>query len=53
MSRFREKCVTDRQTDGWIDKGTQGHIGPFHEAQCKITDVCQAPKYTKRMPKII
>lgn len=26
MSRFREKCVIDRQTDGWINKGTHRQI---------------------------
>ena len=59
LSRFREKCVTDRQMDGWIDNGTQGYIdrtnfiGPFQEVLCRIMDICQAPKYTNRVPKII
>ena len=41
-SRFREKCITDWQTDGWLNKGTHRQIEnpkfiePFCEGEFKI-----------------
>ena len=60
MSRFKEKCVTDRQTNGWINEGTYRQIDRHTQIHRTIpwgrvqnTDVCQAPKYTMKMPKVI
>lgn len=58
MSRFREKCVIDRQTDGWINKGTHRQIDrpkfiqPFCEGEFKIWTFAKHQNILRKCPRL-
>ena len=58
MSRFREKFVIDRHTDGCINKRTHRQIDrpkciePFHEGEFKIRMFAKYQNILRRFPRL-
>ena len=58
MSRFTEKCVIDRQTNGWINKGTHRQIDrpkfiqPFCEGEFKIWKFAKHQNILRKCPRL-
>ena len=58
MNRFREKCVTDRQTNRWTDKQTHGwmerpkFIGTCYKAEFKIQMFAKHQNILRGCPRL-
>ena len=58
MSTFREKCVTDRETEGWINEGTHRQIirakliEPVREGEFKIQMFVKDQNILRRCPRL-
>ena len=58
MSTFREKCVTDREMEGWINKGTHRQIirpkfiELVREGEFKIQMFAKDQNLLRRCPRL-